>query len=114
LHDRTVDAERRRLKFELGIDGVELKLMLSDFRYRAEKGGVVENEICPVFVGLTDRPPKPNPDEVEAVKWIDWGEFCAAVTSPETDISPWAVEEVELLNASGDFREVFSGLTFRS
>ncbi len=114
LHERTIDAAKRRLKFELGIIGVDLKLMLPDFRYRAEKDGVVENEICPVFVGVTDKPPKPNPDEVEAVKWVDWQEFCTDAASPDTKISPWAVEEVELLVASSSFQQFFSGLSLRS
>lgn len=114
LHERTVDAAKRRLKFELGISGVELKLMLPDFRYRAEKDGVVENEICPVFVGFTDILPKPNPDEVEGVKWVDWQQFCTEAASPNTEISPWAVEEVELLAASEDFQLFFSGLSLRS
>lgn len=114
LHEKTVDAAKRRLRFELGISGVDLKLILPEFRYRAEKDGVVENEICPVFVGVTDKLPRPNPDEVAAVKWVDWREFCADAASPDTDISPWAVEEVELLAASADFQKVLSGFTLRS
>ena len=114
LHEKTVDAAKRRLKFELGMDGVDLKLMLPDFRYRAEKDGVVENEICPVFVGVTDKQPRPNPDEVEAVQWVDWIEFSATVASPESGISPWAVEEVELLAASREFQEFFAGLRLGS
>ena len=114
LHEKTIDAAKRRLKFELGISGVELKLILPDFRYRAEKDGVVENEICPVFVGVTDKLPRPNPDEVEAVKWVDWRDFQAEAASQDTDISPWAVEEVELLTSSGKFQHFRSGLISRS
>lgn len=114
LHERTIDAAKRRLKFELGISGVDLKLMLPDFRYRAEKDGVVENEICPVFVGVADKLPRPNPEEVEAVKWVDWSDFRADAASPDTDISPWAVEEVELLIANKEFQAFISGLTLRS
>ena len=114
LHEKTIDAAKRRLKFELGISGVDLKLILPDFRYRAEKDGVVENEICPVFVGVTDKLPRPNPDEVEAVKWVDWSDFQADAASPDTDISPWAVEEIELLIANKEFQAFISGLTLRS
>lgn len=114
LHERTIDAAKRRLKFELGIGGVDLKVILADFRYRAEKDGVVENEICPVFVGATDKVPKLNPDEVEAVKWVDWTEFCADAGSPDTGISPWAVEEVGLLRANEDFQQFLSGFFSRS
>ncbi len=114
LHERTLDAAKRRLKFEVGISGVDLKLMLPDFRYRAEKDGVVENEICPVFVGVTDQEPRPNPDEVEWIRWVHWREFCATVASPESGISPWAVEEVDLLIASDDFQQFLSGLPLRT
>ena len=103
LHETTEAAARRRLKYELGLSGIELHLALPDFRYRAEKDGVVENEICPVFVGVTDKPPRPNPLEVETVEWVDWDEFVASLDDPETDISPWAVEEVRELLASDVF-----------
>lgn len=114
LHEKTIDAAKRRLKFELGISGADLRLILPDFRYRAEKDGVVENEICPVFVGVTDKLPRPNPDEVEAVKWVDWSDFQSEAASPDTDISPWAVEEIELLIANKEFQAFISGLTLRS
>ncbi len=105
LHEKTIDGAKRRLKFELGISGVKLELILPDFRYRAEKDGVVENEICPVFVGRTGKLPKPNPDEVAETKWVDWEEFRATISLPESGISPWAVEEVELLAASEKFQK---------
>jgi len=38
--------------------------------------GIVENEICPVYLATVIEPvPKPNPEEVEDYKWIDWTEF---------------------------------------
>lgn len=107
LHEKTMDAAKRRLKFELGMAGVELELILPGFRYRAEKDGVVENEICPVFVGRTGRLPKTNPNEVAEIKWVDWEEFRATISQPESGISPWAVEEVELLAADEDFQKFF-------
>ena len=102
-------AAHRRLEFELGLAGVELELALPNFRYRAEKDGVVENEICPVFVGVTDQVPRPNPSEVETVKWVDWDEFVVSIGDPDTDISPWAVEEVGQLVSSDVFRAVYPG-----
>lgn len=106
LHERTVNAAKRRLKYELGIGGANLKVVLPDFRYRAEKDGVVENEICPVFVGTTDKLPRPNPDEVGAIRWVKWEEFLTDVRKPDTEVSPWAVEEVELLAASSEFNKL--------
>ncbi len=106
LHETVLDAAKRRLKFELGISGVDLTVALPDFRYRAEKDGVVENEICPVFIGKLASEPRPNPDEVETVKWVKWNEFVSSLDDPETDISPWAILEVRELLASKKF-EIF-------
>lgn len=108
LHETTEAAARRRLKYELGMTGIELTSALPNFRYRAEKDGVVENEICPVYVGFTDRQPNRNPDEVEATKWVDWNAFVASLDDPATDISPWAIEEVRELLSSPVFRDFYA------
>ncbi|MEP6944596.1 MAG: isopentenyl-diphosphate Delta-isomerase [Acidobacteriota bacterium] len=108
LHEKTINAAKRRLRFELGIAGVDLHEILPDFRYRAEKDGVVENEICPVFVGFTDKLPRPNPDEVAALRTTLWSEFLLSARDPSSGISPWAVEEAELLQASGEFQRLWS------
>jgi isopentenyl-diphosphate Delta-isomerase len=108
MHEAPRDAAARRLKFELGLIGVELKIALPDFRYRAEKDGVVENEICPVLVGFTDGLPVPNPSEVASVRWVNWDEFLESVAAPENEISPWAVEEVQLLASSEAFTNWFT------
>ena len=105
LHEATEKAAARRLSFELGLKRIELVTALPDFRYRAEKDGVVENEICPVLVGVTDAEPTPNPAEVASVRWIDWNEFLASLDEPGNEISPWAIEEVRLLAGSRVFRE---------
>ena len=103
-------AARRRLKFELGITDVDLEMALPDFRYRAEGDGVVENEICPVLIGIVNGEPKVNPSEVEQIKWVNWDEFVVSLDDPETDISPWAVEEVRLLCDSEIFHRMLSDI----
>jgi isopentenyl-diphosphate delta-isomerase len=107
LHEKTIDAARRRLKYELGMTGIEMFEILPDFRYRAEKDGIVENEICPVFVGFSDTKPIPNPDEVGATKYMAWSEFLIVARDPSGGISPWAREEAELLEADPDFRQKY-------
>ncbi|MGE3468580.1 MAG: isopentenyl-diphosphate Delta-isomerase [Pyrinomonadaceae bacterium] len=104
LHESTEAAARRRLKYELGMSVDELHLTLPDFRYRAEKGGIVENEICPVFVGFTENEPRSNPDEVADIRWVDWEDFVIEVADPANGYSPWAREEVELLAGSEEFK----------
>ena len=109
LHETTENAAARRLRFELGLQGIDLLTALPDFRYRAEKDGVVENEICPVLVGKTDKRPDPNPREVADTRWIPWDAFLASLDEPGNEISPWAVEEVRLLAGSDLFRRWFAG-----
>jgi isopentenyl-diphosphate delta-isomerase len=104
LHENVADAAKRRLRYELGISRVELQMMLPEFRYRAEKDGVVENEICPVLVGFTDAQPRPNPSEVNDFQWIDWKQFVAQIASGKSVYSPWAIEEVLLLADNAEFK----------
>ena len=108
LHEATQKAAARRLSFELGLQRIDLVTALPEFRYRAEKEGVVENEICPVLIGVTDDIPSPNPTEVADIKWVAWNNFLASLEEPGNEISPWAVEEVRLLQQSEVFRKWFS------
>ena len=101
LNERTDQAAARRLAFELGLRGIELEMALPHFRYRAEKDGIVENEICPVFVGFTDQEPSLNPDEVAETKWVPWDDFLRSIGRSDCELSPWAVEEGHLLEESG-------------
>lgn len=105
LHESVEDAAIRRTKFELGIPGIQVENVLPNFRYRAEKDGIVENEICPVLVAVTEKFPKPNPDEVESTKWIDWQEFLAMTSDPGSGLSPWCVLETEELLSSPKFND---------
>lgn len=98
-------AAHRRLKEELGITGQRLSLALPDFRYRASHLGIVENEICPVFVGHYEGEPSPQDTEVAAIDWIDWQDFVnAAMESPAhsqfAHYSPWSLLEAKELAGS--------------
>jgi len=106
LHESVENAAKRRLRYELGIKGVDLKIVLPEYRYRAEKDGVVENEICPVLIGFTNEDPKINPDEVWEYKRVDWKEFVAEVGKPESGFSPWAIEETLLLEKNETFHRL--------
>lgn len=93
---------QRRLGEELGVTGVALSLLLPDYRYCFARNGVVENEFCPVAVGVIDAAPRPNPDEVQAVRWMPWPEFLAETRRPNA-YSEWCVEEAALLDADPAF-----------
>lgn len=102
--ERPEDAARRRAAFELGLMPERIQVVLPHYRYRAEFGGVVENETCPVLVGVTDREPAPNPDEVSDVRWVNWNAFLDSVRKGEP-VTPWCAEEAELLGACPAFHQ---------
>ena len=115
--ERAIDAAKRRLKDELGIDlpqkrlnpesvqGLTLKKFseevireVSPYRYRfADKNGIVENEICPILAAHADAEPRPNPDEIDAWKWIAWEVFLEDIKKNPRLYSPWSVEEARIL-----------------
>ncbi len=108
LHENVKAAAKRRLWEELGLTRIELKVILPDYRYRAEKDGIVENEICPVLIGFTDRAPVLNPEEVAEYRWEKWEDFLSSANDPGSQLSPWAIEEANLLEQDEEFKKVFS------
>jgi isopentenyl-diphosphate delta-isomerase len=89
------DAVVRRVREELGVRLEDLRLLLPRFRYRAVMpDGVVEHEMCPVYVATTSDDVRPDPDEVAAAVWEPWADFRAAVLSGDREISPWCREQV--------------------
>ena len=65
-------------------------------------GGLVENEVCPVFVArAAGTVAAPDPDEVDDVTWVPWSEFSEEVLAGRRIVSPWCTEQVPLLDALG-------------
>ena len=96
------EAVRRRASDELGVDVRNLRLVLPDFRYRAVMNGLVEHELCPVFVGFVDDDRlAPDPTEVDDAQWVPWREFRTEVLGGGRTVSPWCAEQVPLLDALG-------------
>lgn len=96
--ERYEDAACRRAEAELGIVGLAPRIVIPDYRYRAEMNGIVENEFCPVLTAVTDAEPRPNPAEVAAVRWIPWEEWVQETIEHPERYSPWCVEETRLLD----------------
>ena len=97
--ESTVDAAKRRLKRELGIEGIEVK-EAAPYRYRfADTTGIVENEICPILIGRFDGDPIPDPSEVDNWQWMDWQEFLQEIQTNPNPYSPWSIEEANRLNS---------------
>lgn len=108
LGESSIEAARRRLSFELGMTDALLYEVIPNYSYRAEKNGVVENEISPVLVAFSRQNPKINREEVEATRWINWEDFVREIANHPRDYSPWCVEETLLLHKSRKFRALFS------
>ena len=95
------DAVVRRAQQELGLEISDLRCVLPDFRYQAvDASGVVENEVCPVFCCRAASALDADPAEIVESAWVPWHQLRAAAQLPWA-ISPWAAEQVPLLDAAG-------------
>lgn len=102
LPDETAaEAAIRRVPHEIGLSRGELKhleCVLPDFRYRAiDSQGIVEWEICPVFIAYIDDPLllQPRPDEIDSLAWLKPEDLFNAVDAAPFAFSPWMVEQLE-------------------
>lgn len=83
-------AIERRAGYELGLSIADLTVTLPDFRYRAvDSSGIVENEICPVYLARSTTDPVPNPDEVMEFAWVQPTALQRSVRDAPWAFSPW-------------------------
>ncbi|MFJ6679132.1 isopentenyl-diphosphate Delta-isomerase [Microbacterium sp. NPDC091382] len=94
--EAVVDAVHRRAAHEIGLAVRDVTPTVPDFRYRAvDASGIVENEICPVYVAYTDEDPILNPDEVAEARWVDPADLAASVFAAPWAFSPWLVLQAQ-------------------
>lgn len=95
------DAVLRRAHYELGVDVRRIELILPDFRYRAvDPSGIVENELCPVYVARVLGSLRPNPLEVSDYAWMSPGLLAEALDRTPAAFSPWlALQFPQLVEA---------------
>lgn len=105
--ERTEDAIRRRLKFELGLASDTIKVVIPYFKYRATFKGIVENEISPVYIARVIAEPQVNPKEVEDYKWITWDKFVQVAGERPKVYSYWCRKQVEALQEMKNFPKSF-------
>ena len=91
----------RRAGFELGLGVTDLRPAVPGYRYRAEFLGVVENEICPVYVGRFTGTPAPEPSEVKQWELLDWAAFRRRQETEGDAWSPWCREQARLIEDAG-------------
>jgi isopentenyl-diphosphate delta-isomerase len=93
--EEMADAVHRYAAHELGTTVRDLACLLPAFRYRAvDAGGVVENELCPVFVATVDGDLHANPDEVAEHAWVPADHLRTVIELAPWSLSPWLVEQV--------------------
>lgn len=98
LEEPMESAVVRHGRHELGLVVNRVACVLPDFRYTAtDASGVVENEICPVYVAVAATDPKPNPDEVMDLVWVEPETLGRLVVATPWAVSPWMVEQVREL-----------------
>lgn len=95
LHESFEQTIERYAAHELGMELQTLHCALPSFRYRAvDASGIVENEICPVYVATAQDEPSPNPDEVMDHRWVPTAEAETLVRAAPWAVSPWMAEQL--------------------
>lgn len=95
-------AVERRAREELGLSLRAIRLALPDFRYRAvDASGMVENELCPVYLAVADGELSARPDEVVEARWVDPADLDAALAAAPWAFSPWLVRQRQELVRAG-------------
>ncbi|MEO8908123.1 MAG: isopentenyl-diphosphate Delta-isomerase, partial [Microbacteriaceae bacterium] len=95
-------AVRRRADYEMGLELTEVELALPIFRYRAtDSSGVVENEICPIYLASTTMQPVLHPGEVMDHAWVDPISLGQSIRLTPWVFSPWLVLQAQLLPLLG-------------
>ena len=95
-------AIRRRSRQELQLPVDRVEPALPDFRYQASSGGIMENEICPVYLARSEGQPQPDPTETDATKWVDWAQFLHRLAAAPERFTPWSLLQAGQLQPAVD------------
>lgn len=111
LDEAIEDTIPKRVLYEIGAEITNLECMLPDFRYKATFQGVMENEICPVFVGKLTGIVNPRLDEVHDVRFVTWKEYGTLLCADDSDVySPWCKLEYDQLLSTPAFHSWYTSL----
>lgn len=89
--ENTADCAVRRLREELGIDGL-VPVFADRLEYRADVGaGLIEHELVDVFTATAgaDLPIAPDAAEVMATEWVELDDLAAQVRRTPDRFTPW-------------------------
>lgn len=107
LHETHEQAVLRHSTFELSVTKLKLLWHVTDYRYRFTMGGnnIIENEICPIYLALSDDSVTINPHEVSKVQYLEWPQLMHCVKTNASQFTPWSKEQVSILNSSDIFQK---------
>ncbi len=100
--ERYEAAIERRLNYELGLPMVgQLECLVPNYIYTTPPyNEIIENEFCPIYVGVLDVEPVPNPDEVQDYRWVRWQWLLDEVANDPHDpgvYSYWVKDQLRIL-----------------
>ena len=103
--EKMIDAIKRRIDYELGMSAENFKLIVPDYRYKTPPfNGIIENEICPVYVATAKSQPRPNKEEVENYDWINWEEYTNKLNKDKNNkFSWWCKDQLKHLKNNSEF-----------
>lgn len=96
--ETTIDAARRRVREELGID-IDLRKTRS-FTYHAfdPASGLHEHELVHVLTGKYDGEIRPDLEEVSDSRWVDIGQLNRQTSMTPDRFTPWFLTALRLLS----------------
>lgn len=104
INENNEQAIYRHAKFELGIEHLQKLYFISDYRYKFSLGNIIENEICPIYLAITDDLITLNVQEISEIKFLNWADFNLYLRKYLIQFTPWCKEEVGILAVSKIFK----------
>jgi isopentenyl-diphosphate delta-isomerase len=87
--EAVVDAAHRRLREELGVETALTPAFHLVYTAADAGSGLTEREFDHVFVGRLEKPPRPDPDEIDALRWAEPREIERELIAAPGRYTPW-------------------------
>jgi len=81
-------AAENRLQFEMGIKA-DTEFVFKKKYFAELDHGMKEHELDHVFIGISDSPAHPRPDEVQAVKYLSFDELQKEISDSPGNFTAW-------------------------
>lgn len=106
MNEKIEQAVIRRCRYEVGAELHDITPLYPEFRYcETDSSGIVENEVCPVFVARVTHDLTINADEVMEYRWISLENLFQAAGAAPFMFSPWMVQQLAHVPAREKLRQ---------